>query len=388
MVLAAFNLRLAIADVPPLLDRIQLDFGLSAALAGVLTGLPVLCFGAFALATPRLTRGRSPELLLVGCLAVVGVGAAVRAGPSLAFLFGGTALLSAAIAIANVVLPGIVKRRFPARLGLVTGLYVMALQVGAAVGAGTAVPIADGADLAWQGALASAAVPAFAAAVFLLVLVGTDRRPVDTENPKIRRIWRDPLAWQVTAFLGLQSLLYQSQLTWIPVILQAGEFTATAAGVLLAIFHLLAVPSSVLIPVLMARRNDQRSAVAVMSGLSASGLLGLLLAPRLAFGWVVILAVAQGGLLGSALTLIVLRSRHSGDATRLSTMAQGVGYLIAACGPALVGVIHQLTGGWELPLLSLVTLVVPMLLTGLRAGRPGYVGNVTGALKEDTLSSG
>jgi CP family cyanate transporter-like MFS transporter len=362
-------LRIAVASVPPIVEEIREALGLSATAAGVLTAAPVLCFGAFAFLAPMLARRVSAERLLVLALIPILVGVTGRAAGSSSALFAGTVLAGIGIAIANVIVPSIVKGRFERGSGLVMGSYVAALTAGAAVAAGLTVPLER--SIGWQGALAIWALPAVVALVVLgaAVLGDSTPSPVLGLEGGVRRLLRDPLAWQVTLYMGLQSFVFYAGLAWLATILRDDGYSPGAAGALLAVFALGGIPIALVVPVLAERMRDQRALAAAVTALEAIALLGLLLSPGAALAWVTLFALGQGGAIGLALALMVLRAPDAKVAAELSGMAQGFGYALAAVGPFAIGAVDDWSGSWDVALSVLVAATVPLLIVGVEAGR-------------------
>jgi len=368
IVLMAVTLRAPITGVGPLLDTIRHDTGMSGAVAGVLTTLPVLAFAAASPVAPALARWigieRSLFLALLGLLA----GVLLRWIPDLPALFGGTVLLGAGIALANVLLPSLVKRDFPYRVGAITSLYAATMNVGAATSSGIAVPVAGIAPGGWR-----TAVGCWGLLVVIALLVWSPqlRRHTVATEPRAPMPWRSPLAWSVTLFMGLQSFAFYVVVSWLPTILHSHGTSTTAAGWELFAFQVIALASVLGMPALIRRLPDQRWLAAGWSLVSVVSFAGLLVAPGIAIVWVLLGGLASGASLVLALSFFGLRAGGAAQAAALSGMAQSVGYLIAACGPVLCGSLHDATGGWRLPLLILVLLGVGQLLLGYRAGRAG-----------------
>jgi MFS transporter, CP family, cyanate transporter len=374
--LVGANLRPAVTSVAPVLEDIRADLGLSAAAAAALTALPILCFGLAALGAPRLTRrlGAGPTVTLA--LVVLTFGLGVRLVPSVGLLFAGTLLAGAGIAVGNVMVPAVIKAEFPRRVGTMMGLFVGVMGASAAVSAAATVPIAVATSLGWRAGIGVWALPG-AAAVICWLAASSQRRAV-AESPDAAprpRMRRDPVAWQVTAFMGLQSLNFYALLTWLPSVFRSQGFDPEQAGFLLGVGTLLTVPAGLFVPTLAARSADQRRWAVAGTGLAIAGLTGVLLGPTsLAVAWVVGLGIGQGTSFALALTLVVLRTRTAGDAVRLSAMSQSVGYTVAAAGPFLLGLLHDLSGGWAVPLGLVIGLHGVQLLVGLGAGRDVTVG--------------
>jgi CP family cyanate transporter-like MFS transporter len=371
IVLLALNLRTLVASLPPLLGDVRADLGLSGFTGGLLTTLPVLGFGAFAPLAPRLARRVSLERLLVGCAALSAVAAALRGAGGAAALFAGCALAGVAVAIAQVVLPVLIRTRHPERTGMLTGAYSMSLTLGAALAAAVAVPLMRGLDDSWGAALAAWALPAaVAAAVWLPAALGPGTR-VGGEPPPA--VTRSALAWSVSLFMGVQSMAFYAGLSWIPTVLEDAGFSEGEAGTLQALGAIMQLAPAFAVPVLAARRTSQVGLLLGVVGLALAGVIGLLAAPGAAVAWVVLLGMGQGGALGLALILPVLRGGDAASVAALTAMALCVGYLVAALGPWLLGAVYDLTGDWTVPLAVLATICLAELGPGLRAARPGVV---------------
>ncbi len=373
MILLAANLRPAAAAVGPLLDRIKSDTGLSATGAGVLTTLPVLCFGALAPLAPALTKRLGERTTSALALLVVLIGTLVRLVPGLAFLFLGTALAGAAIAVGNVLLPVLVRGNFPERVGLLTGMYTTALIGSAALAAGVTVPVADAFGGGWRPGLAIWAVPAAVALAIWAPQLA--RRRVTRPDPgapvvNMRALLRDPVAWAVTLFFAIQSAGFYSTLAWLPSVFHSHGESTSYAGFLLSLSLLVGLIPALTVPSLSARARHQRGFVLVIMTLIAAGWLGVLLAPTSApYLWVVLLGIGQNAAFPLALTLIVLRGGPVASTAALSTMVQTIGYLLAAGGPLAIGVVHDISGSWTPALIVLLALLVPQTIIGLEAAR-------------------
>jgi CP family cyanate transporter-like MFS transporter len=319
------------------------------------------------------------EQVLLASLLVLASGILLRSAGAVAALFLGTAILGAAIAAGNVLLPSLVKREFPERTGLMTSTYSTALAVSAAIAAGTSFPIAHQVGgIGWRGALALWALLALVAAVAWFPQIRS-ADPMNTSTGNARRVtslWRSVLAWQVTLFMGLQALGYYVVLTWLPEILQEEVgVSAAQAGWMLALAQVVVIPAMFLAPVLADRSPSQYSVVVVAVTLTGAGTLGLLVAASTATVlWIILLGLGQGACFSLALTFFALRAPDSEHAATLSGMAQSVGYLLAAGGPFLFGLLRDATHAWTVPLTLLVAFTVCLLITGLGAARDAHVG--------------
>ncbi|MEV8632975.1 MFS transporter [Streptosporangium sp. NPDC051023] len=378
IVLIAANLRPALASVATVLDQLHAGLGLSATGAGLLNALPVIVFGLGAPLAPLLARRTGIERTLLVALLLLIAGAAIRLVGSQTLLFIGTIILSCGIAIANVLLPALVKRDFPHRIGLMTGLYTTSLSAAASLAAGTTVPLGAAIGLDWRGALGVWIVPTVLALIVWLPQA-RHARPGTRSGPRtagggVSSLLRNGLAWKFTLFMGLLSLTYHTVLAWLPSIYTAHGLSLSTAGGLLSIATVVATPVTLVLPAVASRRRDQRWWVAALTTLTAAGLTGLLIAPTAApYLWAVLIGLGMGAAFPLGLAMIALRTRTSDGATDLSTMVQSFGYVIAGLGPLAVGILREVTGSWTPTVAVLLALLVPQLLAGLASARDRYI---------------
>ncbi|WP_442109413.1 CynX/NimT family MFS transporter [Pseudomonas sp. NUPR-001] len=373
LLLVALNLRPALSSMAPLLSLVSESLGLSASQAGLLTTLPVLCLGLFAPLAPILARRFGSERVILGILLTLAAGIAVRSAFGSTGVFVGSIMAGASIGVIGVLLPGIVKRDFPRHAGTLTGVYTMALCLGAAVAAGATVPLSEHFGDSWSWGLGFWLIPAVLAALIWLPQARQGHGAHHVAY-RVRGLLRDPLAWQVTLYMGLQSSLAYIVFGWLPSILIGRGLTPTQAGLVLSGSVIVQLISSLSAPWLATRGKDQRLAIVVVMLLALAGLFGCLYAPLDGlWGWAIVLGLGQGGTFALALTLIVLRSSDAHVAANLSSMAQGVGYTLASMGPFAVGLVHDLTGGWNAVGWIFAVLGVGAIAFGLKAGRNLHV---------------
>lgn len=388
LVLVAFNLRPAVASVPPVLG----ELGLGSTTESLLVTIPVLCFGVGALAGPRLRRIFGEERAIFMLIALLVTAIVVRAAFLGWTLFPATAVIGLSIAVLNVLMPSLVKRRFPDRPGAMTSAYVASATLGPALAAGLTVPVLHAANGSVNVALGVWALPgvlALAAWAPQLWMgpsrtggtsvswpaTGPAQPSTGLHGPgrilaSPIAIWRRPLAWQVMAYMGIGSLVFYGPLSWLPGIYQSRGVDPATAGYLLLVMNFVGMIGSLIAPLVAGRMRNQRTAVIVSAGLTLVGFLGLLLGgTRMAFFWMGILGIGQGAQFGLALLLIVLRSADGHVAARLSSMAQSGGYLIAASGPLVMGLLHSATKGWSAPIAFLILATVVGLIVGYQAAR-------------------
>ena len=373
IVLAALNLRGGIVVVGPLVDDIQTSRQLSSSSFSLLTTLPLLCFGVISALVPRLAGRVTPPLLVLMALGLITVGVVLRVLPQYALIMTGTLALGAAIAVLNVLIPGLVKAYFPNQTGIMTGVYSVLLSMGAGLGVYLAVPLRD-----WSGdwrvpTLLWAATPFLAALPWLYLL----RVRIQTYKPRIAAsgsLLRNPKAWALTGFMGLQSLFFYSCATWLPKLLMDAGLSAADSGTAAAMLNIVGIPANLLTPIIAAKLSNQRGLMLLTALCGLAGLGGLLLAPTAApFFWASLLGLCGGASISLALVLFALRTTDGMAATALSAMAQSIGYFIAAGGPTLLGWLHDIQGNWSWALLVLITAQVVQLLCGWFVGKEGEI---------------
>jgi MFS transporter, CP family, cyanate transporter len=378
----AFNLRAAITSLPPVFPELQTKLHLSSATITILAATPVLCFGVFSGMAAWLSRRFGEERVLFGALIGVSAGLLLRGGLPRALLFPGSVLALGSIAIMNVLLSSMIKRRWPERAGLLIGVYLTALSAGAVIASLVSVPLFNGSGGSVELTLGLWGLPAVAATLMWIsqLRYGPPPRVAATASsgagsPRSGpRLYRYPLAWQVTAFMGLQSLLYYAAVSWIPELFRDRGDSASTAGVLLAVMGLGNLLTSLVIPTLAHRFTSQQSLVAPAVVLTAVGLAGALWAPLgSAVFWMLILGAAQGSSLGLGIFFTMARAPDPVTAASLSSLAQSVGYLVSAAGPLAVGFLRTATGSWTVPIVVLLVLCAVELTVGLLAGRDRMV---------------
>ena len=395
IVALAFNLRAAITSLPPVFPELSASLRLSSAALAVLASVPVLCFAVFSAAAAPLSRRFGEERVLEVALAVLAVGLLLRGILPGVMLFPGTALAAAAIALMNVLLPSLVKRRDPARAGLLIGIYLLSLSAGSILSSLIAIPVYRASGGSARLTLGLWALPAIAAAVAWLpqwryrtrpagpaavplaaappgaVVSGAVASAAVPGRPGRLRIHRHALTWQVTAFFGLQSLAFYAALSWLPTMFRDRGASAEHAGNLLALMNFGGAVAALLIPVLAHRAPSQRVLIAATTGAIAVGLAGVWFAPLAqSAGWILVLGFGQGASLSLAIYFTMARAPDPAAAASLSAFAQGTGYLVATAGPLVVGFLHAATGSWTIPIVALLAVTGFQLVAGLQAARP------------------
>nr|WP_269327035.1 MFS transporter [Kineosporia mesophila] len=377
MLLVAGNLRAGITTVGPVLDDVKTDIDISSLEASVLISLPLLAFALVSPFAPTLARRLGLERTLAAALATLAVGLMVRSLPGSVLLWAGTALLGVAIATLNVVLPALVKRDFPQRIGQITGAYSATQSIFAALAAGVAVPLAGLSALGWRLPLG---LWAGLALIALAVLAPQLRRntvvlPLEHDVAPIGRSpWKSALAWQVTAFMGLQSVAYYVLVTWLPTIEREAGISPTAAGVHQFLLSAFGIAGSLACSTLIPRFRDQRALAVLAPVFFFVAVAGILTAPQLGVIWASLAGTAGGGSIVLALSFMGLRTEHHTQAAALSGMAQSVGYLLAAAGPIAAGALRDATGTWAPSLVMILVMMVMLMVAGYFAGRDRVIG--------------
>ncbi|MCX6499372.1 MAG: MFS transporter [Arthrobacter sp.] len=381
VLLIAVNLRVSFVSVGPVLANISSDLELSSAAAGFLTGLPLIAFAVFSPVAPGFANRLGLDRALWMSLLILAAGIVLRSLPLPGFIWAGTALIGLAIAFLNVLVPSLVKRDFPLRVSQVTGSYTAVQAAFAAIGAAVVVPVAQTSPAGWRLALGIWVGLALIAMAVLLPWLRRHRPGAAhgaTADVAYRSPWTSALGWQVTIFMGLQSIAFYVLMAWLPTIEQSRGVPATTAGVHLSVFLLISVFASLATGGILHRGSDQRLVSFISGALTFVTFLGLALAPDLVLVWIVLGAIGCGGLIVIALSLFSLRTVNYPQAASLSGMAQSVGYGLAAVGPVMFGGLRDVSGDWTLPLLVTAGIMAVLAATGLLAGRDRVISGSSG----------
>ena len=372
-----YNLRGAITSLPPVFPELSSSLGLSSAVISVLAATPVICFGLVSGFAAALARRAGEERVLFVAMILLVVGLIARGAAPRALLFPGTIAASAAIAVMNVLLSSLIKRRWPERAGFLIGLYITALSAGAIVASLVSVPLWQATNGSIAATLGWLAAPAALAALLWLpqlsrpmaktaIVSGANRKA-----PARVPVHRYAITWYVTIYMGMQSLLYYAALSWLPTMLRDRGESADGAGDLLALMGVGNLAVSLIIPVLAQRMRSQVLIVVPTVIAIAAGLAGLLYAPLGgAVAWALILGAGQNAALALAIFFTTARTPHAAAAASLSALSQAVGYLLASVGPLEVGLLHSATGSWTLPVALLFAFSFVQLIAGILAARP------------------
>ncbi|HUH53345.1 MAG TPA: MFS transporter [Microbacteriaceae bacterium] len=365
--LATVNMRPAITSVGPLLDEISFSFGLSPTLLGLLGSMPLLMFALISPASAFFSSKLGIDRVMFIALLAIASGIIIRSYLGLPGLWIGVALATAAIAVANVLVPALVRRDFPKHVSLATGVYSATMGLGASAASALAVPIAE--NKGWQFSLAIWAVPAIVvASLWLLRINASTPQRVIEARVKVS-VWRTPAAWWLTLFMGVQSASFYFMVTWLPAIQVAAGKTPTEAGITLSGLQIVGIIAGLLLPYTMRGKASFVPATLTASIPLMIGFAGLVMFPNLGEVWALILGVGAGSSLVVSLTLIATRGSTELGTAQLSGMVQSIGYLIAALVPVAAGILKELTGGWEAPLIMMLCIATLQTSIAVVVGR-------------------
>lgn len=368
------NLRAPLTSVGSLISFIRDDLGLTNTTAGLITTLPLLAFAIVSPFAPKLSEKFGMERTIFISLIVLAAGIVLRSLFGISFLFFGTALIGIAIAIGNVLIPVIIKVNFPLRVGLVMGFYAVLMNVFGALGSGISVPVMEIGNLGWSGSLGIWAVLTLVAIILWIPQLRQARKnKTETSTSKKKEtvtIWKSPLAWYITIFMGLQSLMFYTLVTWLPDILATHGYNPEAAGWMLFLMQAALIPVTFIIPIIAEKMKDQQLLGALTAIFFMVGIFGVYLGNKTFIPIaIMMIGMACGSAFSICMMLFSLRTSTSTEAAKMSGMAQSFGYLLAALGPTLFGAVHDLTNGWNTPLLLLIATGVVILVVAVLSGK-------------------
>ena len=371
----AATIRSPLTSVGPIIGNIRDQLQISNSLAGFLTTIPLLAFAIVSPFTPRIAKRFGMSRTLFYAMVILLAGIVMRSIGNSPLLLIGTFLIGVGIAFANVLLPSLLKLSFPLHIGLMTGLYSVSMSISATLASGIASPIANQTSYGWQGALGIWGIITLAALIVWIPQLRKKKEVIkfakkDAKAKPAVPLWRSPLAWSITVFMGLQSFLFYTTASWIPVVLQTNGMTADAAGWMLALVQLAQLPMMFIIPVVADKVRDQRGLVIAVFACYLIGYGGVQFGSEsLTALWMIFIGLGGGSAFGLAMMFFTLRTNTPDQAASISGMAQSIGYLLAAVGPVLFGILHDFTGSWTAPLYTFIIVATILFISGLYAGK-------------------
>lgn len=372
IILVGANLRSPLTSVGSLISFIRDDLAMNNTLAGMITTIPLLAFAILSPFAPKIANKFGMERTIFYSLIILLVGLVIRSLFGLSFLFIGTILIGLAIAIGNVLIPGYIKMNFPFRIGIVTGFYAVFMNTFGALGSGLSVPVSTIKGFGWEGSLVSWSILTIIAIVFWLPQLnqGQDNQVKVNTTTKKTNVWRSPLAWYITLFMGLQSLIFYTLITWLPEILQLHGYSASAAGWMLFLMQFALIPITFIIPVVAEKMDNQKLLGGITGAFFIIGIAGILSGNQILIPIsIIMIGMASGSAFSLNMMFFSLRTRDGYQAAEMSGMAQSFGYLLAAVGPTLFGLLHDTTGSWTVPLSMLMGLSFIILIFAILAGK-------------------
>lgn len=378
--LVGANLRVPLTSVGALIPFIRDDLGINNTIAGAITTLPLLAFAILSPFAPKIANRIGMNRTIALSLILLIIGIAIRSLFGISLIFVGTLFIGLAIAVGNVLIPAIVKINFPLQIGLMTGIYAIFMNVFAAIGTGFSIPIAEVGRLGWRGSIGIWILLAiFTLAVWMPQIRGEKKSSVTkvTVDNKTN-LWRSPLAWQVTFFMGCQSFIYYVNVAWLPDILISKGYDANVAGWIVFILLAVFIPFTFIMPIVAEKLTNQVGLSVATGGLFILGYLAVFFGSSVfVFIGAIMLGTANGSSFGLAMMFFTLRTKDGVEAAELSGMAQSIGYLLAAVGPVIIGALYDLTNEWFIPFCLLLIMAILILLNGVAAGKDRQVSDET-----------
>lgn len=378
IVCISFTMRSPITSVGPIIELLREDLHISNVVAGFITTIPLLAFAIVSPIVPKVSRRFGIERTLFIALFILGIGVLLRSVGTSTPLYTGTVLIGVGIAFSNVLMPSLIKLRFPFQIGLLTAIFTVAMNITASLAAGVSYPIAT-TTLGWQGALGIWLVFIIVALIIWLpqtkTTVHTTATHVQGERPK-KAIWRYPLTWALTFAMGFQSLLFYTTAAWVPSMLVDQGMSANAAGAMFSMMQLAQLPMTFLIPILADKAKDQRPLVIMFSALYVIGFCGLLLDfTQFTWLWMILLGLAGGASFGICMMFFSVRARNAYEAAELSGFGQSIGYLLAAVGPVLYSYLYDVFGHYHAANYLYIVVTVLLFICAYTGAKDRFVTN-------------
>ncbi|MFC5559334.1 CynX/NimT family MFS transporter [Ureibacillus thermophilus] len=371
----ATTVRTPLTGVGTIISYIREDLGISNTTAGFLTTIPLLAFAIVSPIAPKISRKFGMEFTLFYSLILLSVGILIRSAGNITLLIFGTVLIGVAISFGNVLFPSFFKAKYPYQVGLLTGIYTVAMNISAAASLAFSQPIAE--RTGWQGALGCTVIFGLLTMIaWIPILRGERVEQFHSAHEQTggKKIWQSSLAWAIAIVMGMQSLLFYCSTAWIPEILVSQGFSLEKAGFMTSIFQLSQMPMTFFIPIVAEKLSSQRPIVYFFTFCYLIGFGGLFFEwTSGAVLWMILLGFASGSSFGLVLMLFTLRTRNAYEASEISGFAQSFGYLISAVGPVLFGFIQELTGSWAVPNMIFIATSLILFVFSFISAKERYI---------------
>lgn len=375
IILIAANLRAPITSVGPVIPEIAGSLHLSPTAIGLFSAVPLICFSLFSTFMPRFSMKAGLERLLLCSLLLLSFGIIIRSTGSVLYLFAGSVFIGIAITIGNVLMPAFIKKKFPDKGGTVTGVYLFSMNIASAFAVGYSLRLGVIGNMGWRGSLGIWFVPALITFLVWIPLAKKGKRDAGAyRNSTALRMWKSRLAWQISIFMGLQSIVFYALAAWLPTMLRGWGMDAEKAGWMLSYLQMGQVPMMIIGPLLADRMKNQRLLIWVTFAMWIAGLsLMILFKTKYILAAILLTGASVGLAFALATVFFILRTKNVNESAALSGMAQSVGYFEAALAPPVFGILFDLTHSWLLPLILLLAAGIVLLFTGLYSARNRYV---------------
>lgn len=370
VVFMAINLRAPLTSVSPVVNEIIGALNLNNVQAGLITTLPLLAFGCLSIFTPQLAAKQGLEKVLWYAMPVLVLGLLARASGDTRLLFLGAALIGAAITIGNVLMPAFIKHRFPEKMGLMTGINALSMNIAGVLASGFSVQIGLLTGWGWRGSIGVWIIPAVIGFLVWIPQLGPVKKEGGSASDGFSEMLKSRLAWYITIFMGLQSCLFYVFVAWLPVVLQEWGMTREEAGWTFSYIQMTQLPITLFGPVITARVKKHTRLILFTTVVLLMGVLGLVFfKTTFVIPSVICIGIGTGLAFSIVLMFFVLKTQTPRQAARLSGMAQSFGYLIAAASPPVFGLIYDWTSDWTYSLLLLIPLTLAMCVVALLSAK-------------------
>lgn len=387
IIFISFNLRSPLTSVGSLASIIRDYFQISNGLTGFITTLPLIVFAIFSPFVTKISAKLGNGLTMCLGILLLIIGEVIRSYTGLLGLLIGTIIIATGICIGNVLIPSIIKLIFPTKVASITSIYTPIMSMFAAISSGISIPLATGLNIGWQNALSVWVILAIMCLIAWIPQLNkniwkleiTSDNAIEYKENIIKEssipIWKSPLAWYVTFFMGLQSILFYCVIAWLPAIVESNGLNSETGGYMLSVYQLTGVPASFVVSQIANKVKDQRILACTTSSIYLIGFLGLWsgVGAPLLYLFLTFMGIGSGASISLALSFMGLRSENAKQASSLSGMSQSIGYLLGAIGPLLIGVLYDTTGSFTEPFIFLITITILLIGFSFGAGRDKYL---------------